>query len=83
MKKGLIKSLSIGIGLVFIDLLMLFILVSTDFTQWNLIYLGLAIFVEIAIVGGIVIYDNNKKERRSMILCLTRYIHIIQEKNET
>lgn len=60
MKKGLIKSLSIGIGFILIDLIMFFIFISTDFSQYNLIYLGLAIFAEIAIIGGIIIYDINK-----------------------
>lgn len=60
MKKGLIKSLSIGIGFILIDLIMFFIFIRTNFSEYNLIYLGLAIFAEIAIIGGIIIYDINK-----------------------
>lgn len=60
MKKGLIKSLCVGIGFVIIDLIMFIAFATTDFSNYNTIYLGLAIFAEIAIIGAIIIYDINK-----------------------
>ncbi len=64
MKKGLIKSLSIGIGFFLIDLIMFLIFISIDFSGWNLIYLGLAIFLEIGIIGAIIVYEVIKIGRK-------------------